>query len=63
MIDTGLKLGAVESCRQSARAVLDDQIHRLRQELGGLECLRDTLPKVLSPEQDEKLWHLFVRKT
>jgi len=50
------------SCRQSAKAVLEDQIYRVRQQLRGLEMLRDTLPTQLSPEQDEVLWSFFCTK-
>lgn len=53
-------VGAGSPCRQSAKAVLEDQIHRVRQQLIGLETLRDCLPTQLSPEQDHKLWSLFV---
>jgi hypothetical protein len=59
---TGGSIGQVSTCcsRQSAKAVLKDKIHRLRNKANNLEILCNTLPEVLSSEQDEAIWSLAV---
>lgn len=46
--------------RVSAVQVIRQRIRRLRHDAEALECLLDALPRVLSPEADEALWHLAV---
>lgn len=48
------------ACRQSAVAVIEDQIRRFRRQADNLESLLNVLPRKLTREQDEALWSIFV---
>jgi len=46
------------SSRQSAKSLLKDKIFKLHREADSLQILHDTLPEVLSPEQDDAIWRV-----
>lgn len=46
--------------RQSAPAVIEDQIRRLRKQADNLETILNALPRQLTREQDEALWQVFI---
>lgn len=46
------------ACRQSGKAVLADNVARLRRRADELQILHDTLPEKLSREQDEAIWSI-----
>lgn len=48
------------ACRNNSKAVLRDQIERLRRQANNLQILHDTLPGMLTPEQDEAIWNIAV---
>lgn len=53
------EMPAQTACRLSARAMIEDKIHRLRAQADGLEALSKALPLELTREADEALWQLL----
>lgn len=57
--------GSAMAYRESAISVLRHSVERLRRQASGLEDLADALennPGVLTPEAEEALWELAVRR-
>jgi glycine/D-amino acid oxidase-like deaminating enzyme len=48
------------ACRQGAKSLLRDRVHRLRREADQLEALIKSLPEELPHIADEALWNLAI---
>jgi len=49
--------------RMNARSVLNEKIKRVKEELSALETLSRRIPWFdLSDDEEEELWHYFVRR-
>jgi len=45
-------------CRQSAKLVLQDILHRLERKQKNIKTLLAMLPTEMTPEQDDALWNI-----